>query len=157
RSLERPQPSGATTGLWKAKRVSQVNLSGMNGRRGLEGDPGPPGRRVQDNITSPRTNRKDQISGITSPRDERGEAGGGGTARGAATFPGDNGGRTASPPTPAGVLRLGPGPVRIEARFSRRFRAEDGWYTVLNCRLRIADAEGRLWQATSTFVSDCLL
>ena len=75
----------------------------------------------------------------------------------AATFTLDNGWRIDFPTKPAGVLRLGPGPVRIDARFSRRFRAEDGWYTVLDCRLRLADAEGRLWQATSTFVSDCLL
>src|SRR5262245_8843708 len=60
-------------------------------------------------------------------------------------------------PTPDGVLRLGPGLIRLEARFSIRQQDDEGyWWTMLGCDLRLADADGRLWQATSTFNADWL-
>jgi hypothetical protein len=69
----------------------------------------------------------------------------------------DNGWNIDFPTEPAGVLRLGPGKVHIDARIWERFPAEDSWYTVLNCELRIADSAGKIWQATSSFVSRWLL
>jgi hypothetical protein len=60
-------------------------------------------------------------------------------------------------PTPDGVLRVGPGPVRIDARLSVRQTDEEGyWWTILDCELRLADTDSRLWQATSTFNVDWL-
>jgi hypothetical protein len=61
------------------------------------------------------------------------------------------------PAEPGGVLRLGPGRVSLEASFGFRYRAEEGCYDVVETRLRLADADGRLWQATSLFMSGALL
>jgi hypothetical protein len=73
------------------------------------------------------------------------------------TFVLDNAWNVEFPTEPAGVLRLGPGKVQVQARLSERHRAEDGWFTVLDCELRIADAAGKVWQATGTFYSGWLL
>ncbi len=69
----------------------------------------------------------------------------------------DNGWNVEFPTEPAGILRLGPGKIRIDARFLERYRAEEGWYTILDSELRIADADGRPWQATASFQSGWLL
>jgi hypothetical protein len=61
------------------------------------------------------------------------------------------------PTKPAGVLRLGPGKLNLSARMSVCHRAEDNWYSVVACDVRLADHDGQLWQATSTFHSHHLL
>jgi hypothetical protein len=77
--------------------------------------------------------------------------------RGFRPFTLDNGGTIAFATDAGGVLCLGPGKLRVDARFAEQYRAEDNWYAVLNCRLRIADADGTLWQATTAFHSRGLL
>jgi hypothetical protein len=74
-----------------------------------------------------------------------------------ADFTLDNAWNIDFPTEPAGVLRLGPGKVRVQVRLSERYAAEDGWFTVIDCELRIADAAGKVWQATGTFDSEWLL
>src|SRR5262249_19007185 len=60
-------------------------------------------------------------------------------------------------PTESGVLRLGPGRVRLEAAFGFHHRADEGWYDVVESVVRIADAEGKVWEATGLFMSGALL
>src|SRR5262245_11194808 len=72
------------------------------------------------------------------------------------TFTLDNAWVVEFPTEPAGVLRLGPGRVRVDAAFRLRERGEDDWYAVIDCDLRLADADGKVWQATSTFLSNGL-
>ena len=69
----------------------------------------------------------------------------------------DNGWVVEFPTAPGGVLRLDPGKIELEARLSERYRAEDGWFSVVNCELRLADAEGELWQSTTAFFARCLI
>ncbi len=73
------------------------------------------------------------------------------------TFALDNGWNVEFPTEPAGVLCLGPGKIHIAARFLERYRAEEGWYTVIDCELRLADSDGKLWQAAASFLSNWLL
>jgi hypothetical protein len=81
-----------------------------------------------------------------------------GTRKSFTAFTLDNAWNVEFPTKPAGVLRLGPGPVRLAARFSERARAR-GFFaaTVIECELRLADADGKLWQARGGFLSECLL
>jgi hypothetical protein len=72
------------------------------------------------------------------------------------TFVLDNAWNVEFPTEPAGVLRLGPGKIQVQARITERLRSEGDWYAVLDCELRIADAWGKVWQATGTFRSDWL-
>jgi hypothetical protein len=69
----------------------------------------------------------------------------------------DNGWVLEFPTEPAGVLRLGAGKIRFHAHFSERHRGQDGWFSVVECDLRVADAEGACWQATNTFFAQWLL
>ncbi len=55
-------------------------------------------------------------------------------------------------PTPSGVLRLLPGEVAVEAAFEEEKFTED-WLNRVDCTLRVADADGRVWEATSRFLT----
>ena len=73
-----------------------------------------------------------------------------------APFTLDNSWTVEFPTDPAGVLRLGPGLVNVEARVAIRKQNEEGWYTLIGCEVRLADSEGRQWQSTSVFFCDWL-
>jgi hypothetical protein len=60
-------------------------------------------------------------------------------------------------PAPGGLLRLGPGKLKMSARLAVCHRAEDDWFTIVDCDVRLADRDGNLWQATSTFCPDWLI
>jgi hypothetical protein len=61
------------------------------------------------------------------------------------------------PTEPPGVLRLAPGSVKVSYRFSIGEGNADGWAADVECTLRLADADGRLWQAVSRMPSYWLL
>jgi hypothetical protein len=61
------------------------------------------------------------------------------------------------PTEPAGVLRLGPGPVKIAYRFSLPEASDEDWWALVDCTLRLSDAGGQVWQATSHMLSPWLL
>ena len=69
----------------------------------------------------------------------------------------DNGWIVEFPTDPAGVLRLEPGKVCLNARLSGHKQTEDKTFLVVLCELRLADAEGRLWQTETAFFSRHLL
>src|SRR5262245_22810271 len=69
----------------------------------------------------------------------------------------DNGWNVEFPTEPGGILRLGPGKVHVAARLSERYRSSEDWFTVIDCEVRIADADGKLWQATGTCQAEWLL
>ena len=48
------------------------------------------------------------------------------------------------PTEPAGVLHLGAGKIRFDARFSERHRGQDGWFSVVECELRVDGRPRRL-------------
>jgi hypothetical protein len=79
------------------------------------------------------------------------------TGKSFTTFVLDNAWNVEFPTEPAGVLRLGPGQVRIQANLTERYRREQDWYTVVDCELRVADAEGKVWQATGTWLAEWLV
>jgi hypothetical protein len=69
----------------------------------------------------------------------------------------DNGWNIDFPTDPPGILRLGPGPIRFDARLSGRPYDEAGLMVFVDCEIRLADVDGALWQATASFFSSCLL
>jgi hypothetical protein len=79
------------------------------------------------------------------------------TAKPLTPFTLNNGWIIEFPTEPAGVLRLEPGAIRFDVRLSLRHHDGEGWCDVAECRLRLADVEGHLWEATTTFRSPWLL